>query len=82
MKQVRAKVKRLQRVVQGVVVARSGAVPVRAPAAARSGRCPLCRKGAATTDVTIAGVTWKVCEPCSNPVFKGLEFLRALSIFL
>ncbi len=40
--------------------------------------CPLCRTRVATTEVTIGIVTVKVCAPCSDPVFSGLQFFGAL----
>ncbi len=44
--------------------------------------CPLCRQRIGTVEVSIGVVNVRVCEPCSDPVFKGIQFLGALSRFL
>ena len=81
-RQMRAKV------VQGVVSARASinrenpsAPPVAAQSVQRSspGRCPICRKRAGVTEVMLGVLIVRVCDPCADPVMKGLDFFAALS---
>lgn len=74
------------RVVQGTVsrvqfpLVQASQVPV-AVRSAPSSRCPLCRTRVGTTEVAIGVMVVRVCEPCSDPVFKTIDALAALSKF-
>lgn len=80
---------KISRVVDGVVSAVSYPLErVLGPAVGRSvpsrrpSKCPLCRKRAATTEVMIGVVIVRVCDPCSDPVYKGIDFLAAITRLL
>ena len=74
------------RVIEGVVTAVSypiaRAAEVVAGPPVRRSKCPLCRKHEATTEVTIGVVIVRVCDVCSDPVYKGISFLAALTRLL
>jgi len=52
-----------------------GAAAKEAAASVAAGKCPLCRKAKAVTNVQVGPVFVKLCEKCSQPLWHAMGLL-------